>query len=242
MPQPKPSGLFSHWNHLNLSIESLCLLHGGSSCSSLTTRFHPHLLAQLPMTFTQCELLTHADSMVTSLIFGLLHVNLHVGVSIVMGVSKNGWYIGENPIRIDDLGLAVFQETSMCIEKVTCGVALDPAQIVCQLPVWYPKDGWSSLPFAGSSNMVRWKIIHSVVMFNPCLIARGESTRIVVAQSITPPRMYKNVYFIYTYYIYIHFYIGHLNLLPDWSYLLVTRIPWWSGQSTWGLHWQKTRR
>jgi hypothetical protein len=33
-------------------------------------------------------------------------------VSIVIGVPENGWFIMEHPIKIDDLEVPVFQETS----------------------------------------------------------------------------------------------------------------------------------
>ena len=36
------------------------------------------------------------------------------GVSIAMGVPQNRWFIVENPVKIDDLGIHPFQETSIC--------------------------------------------------------------------------------------------------------------------------------
>ena len=31
-----------------------------------------------------------------------------------IGVSQNGWFIMENPIKMDDLGVPLFLETSKC--------------------------------------------------------------------------------------------------------------------------------
>jgi hypothetical protein len=43
-----------------------------------------------------------------------------MGVSTVMGVPKNGWFIREHPIKIHDLGVAVFQETSIWSKNTIC--------------------------------------------------------------------------------------------------------------------------
>ena len=34
-----------------------------------------------------------------------------------MGVPQNGWFIWENPIEMDDLGVPLFQETTICGRK-----------------------------------------------------------------------------------------------------------------------------
>jgi len=38
----------------------------------------------------------------------------HIWVFPKIGVPQNGWFIMENPIKMDDLGVPVFSETSIC--------------------------------------------------------------------------------------------------------------------------------
>ena len=39
--------------------------------------------------------------------------NKHIWVFPKIGVPQNGWFIMENPIKMDDLGIPLFLETSV---------------------------------------------------------------------------------------------------------------------------------
>ena len=40
--------------------------------------------------------------------------SIYIGGSINGGGTQNGWYIMKNLIKMDDLGVPLFQETSIC--------------------------------------------------------------------------------------------------------------------------------
>ena len=49
-----------------------------------------------------------------------------------MGVPKNGWFLMETPIKMDDWGLPLFKETSMCFPFENVGVSIHGV----------PQNGW----------------------------------------------------------------------------------------------------
>ena len=38
----------------------------------------------------------------------------HIWMFPKIGVPQNGWFVMENPIKVDDLGVALFLETPIC--------------------------------------------------------------------------------------------------------------------------------
>ena len=44
-----------------------------------------------------------------------LYIYIHIWVFPNIGVPQNGWFIMENPVKMDDLGVPLFSETSIFI-------------------------------------------------------------------------------------------------------------------------------
>ena len=104
-----------------------------------------------------------------------------------IGVPQNGWFIMENPIKMDDLGVALFLETPKCIEflRISHRNYLVSKGTICKdWPNWNPQNNTFLQPKRGQFLPNETTLYSKATKNNPGFFYKGHYVTLTPTQTM----------------------------------------------------------